>query len=131
LTPIYEFHGYLSEQAPDDEQATFRLLQLADVAQFNVAEDVVSELCTWRYKSAQCGSTGSAATCLKRFSDCIDATRAASERFNGVLTPPPANAVVNVPPVVTVNPPGSGATPGRGAGGSGGGRGRLPEMNPL
>jgi hypothetical protein len=106
---MFDFYGYLSEQRPGDEEVGFRLLQLADVTQFSVADDVVGELCTWRYKSAQCGSAGSAAACPKRFSDCIDATRAASERFNGVLTAP-STTIVNVPPVVTVHPPGGGAS---------------------
>jgi hypothetical protein len=130
---MLEFHGYLSEQKPTDEEVSFRLLQLADVAQFNVADDVVGELCTWRYKSAQCGSTGSAAACPKRFIDCKDATRAAQERFNGVLSPAPSNTVANVPPVVTV--PGTGGGGGRAGNGSNSdspGRGRRPLMdNPL
>lgn len=108
---MLEFHGCLFEQAPDDDECSFRLVQLSDVAQFNVADDVVSELCTWRYKSAQCGSTGSAATCPKRFTDCKDATRAAQERFNGVLNPAPTNAVTNAPPVKTLpSHPGSGGS---------------------
>jgi phage-related protein len=93
---MLEFHGYISEQKPTTKRSRFRLLQLADFSQFNVAEDVIRELCTWRYKSAQCGSTGSAAACPKRFIDCKDATRAAQERFNGVLASAPASAVVNV-----------------------------------
>jgi phage-related protein len=102
---IFEFHGTLTEPNPKEEEAIFRMLQLTDVTQFSVAEDVVGELCTWRFKSAQCGSTGSAVVCKKRFIDCSDATRLATERFNGILAPPPSNAIVNTPPVVT--------TPGR------------------
>ena len=109
---FFQFHGYLSEQQPGEEEAVFRMLQLSDWTEFNIAEDVVSELCTWRYKSVQCGSTGTATSCPKRLTDCQDPTRAAQERFNGVLLVPPASAIVNPPPVVTAPPVGAPNYPG-------------------
>src|SRR3954470_9303584 len=94
---MLDFYGYLSEQKAGEEEASFRLLQLDDVAQFSVAEEVISEMCSWRFKSAQCGSTGSAVVCKKRFIDCSDATRLATERFNGILSAPPPSAVFDAP----------------------------------
>jgi hypothetical protein len=88
-----EFHGYLSEQSAPEDEFSLRMLQLFDPAQYDIAEDLITDTCSFRYKSAQCGSTGSAGSCSKRFSDCIDATRAASERFDGVLNPAPGPTV--------------------------------------
>jgi hypothetical protein len=115
---MFEFHGYLAEQKPGEEEASFRLLQLDDIAQYNVTEEVISEICSWRFKSAQCGSTGTAVSCKKRFVDCSDATRTATERFNAILSAPPPSAVFDSPaPITTI-----------GFGGGDGGDGRiLPE----
>src|SRR3954465_2942735 len=113
---MLEFHGYLSEQKPGEEEASFSLLQLDDVAQFSVSEEVISEMCRWRFKSAQCGSTGSATICKKRFPDCADATRAATERFNGILSAPPPSAVFDAPPPITDARGGFGGSGGRGRG---------------
>src|SRR5262249_2990744 len=99
---IKEFHCYLSEQNPKEEEASFKQLQLFDPAQYFVAADVEVEQCTFRYKSAQCGSSGSAPACPKRLVDCQDATRAAQEHFNGILTTI-ANTV-NTPPVNFIPP---------------------------
>jgi hypothetical protein len=98
---VLSFYGTLTEQAAPEEEATFRLVQLCDVSQYSVADDVIGELCTFRFKSKQCGSTGSAVACGKRFVDCTDATRAVRERFNAILNPPPSNTVANIPPVIT------------------------------
>jgi len=95
---IDEFHCSLTEQNPKVDEAGARELQLFDPAQYVVAGDVQIELCTWRFKSAQCGSTGSASSCLKRLvQDCQDASRAAQERFNAILTTVPNS--IFVPPV--------------------------------
>ncbi|HEX7285680.1 MAG TPA: hypothetical protein VF532_05825 [Candidatus Angelobacter sp.] len=83
---INEFHCSLSEQNPKEQEAGARCLQIFDPSQYALAGDIVSTLCTWRFKSLQCGSTGSASVCAKRFTDCQDATRAATERFHAVLT---------------------------------------------
>ncbi len=109
------FFTYLTEQSPSEDECSFRMLQIFDPAQYDVADDVIGELCTWRYKDAMCGSTGSALTCPKRFIDCIDATRTASERFNGILSIVP-NANLNPPPVGL----GGGGGGGNGDGGDGG-----------
>ncbi len=80
------FYASMSEQNPAEDEVSFRLLQLFDTAQYDVADDIQSEFCSLRYKELACGSSGSAATCLKRFIDCNDASRAASERFNAILS---------------------------------------------
>jgi hypothetical protein len=83
---INDFHCSLSEQNPKEQEAGVRCLQIFDPSQYSLAGDIVSTLCTWRFKSLQCGSAGSASACAKRFSDCQDPTRAATERFHAVLT---------------------------------------------
>jgi phage-related protein len=93
---IDEFHCSLTEQNPKEDEAGARELQLFDPAQYVVADDVQVELCTWRFKSVQCGSTGSASFCLKRLVDCQDASRAAQERFNAILTTVP-NSIFTPP----------------------------------
>jgi phage-related protein len=102
----YEQHGSLSEQAPDEQQATFRLLQLMDSSMFAVPADDYAELCSWRFKSPQCGSTGDATVCDKRYATCADVHHAAVERFGGLLTPPPTSTFT--PPVNTVTTIGAG-----------------------
>lgn len=99
-----EFHGYLAEQNPTQDEVSFRHLQLFDPAQFDVCAEVISELCPFRYQSAQCGSTGSATTCDFKFTTCEDSNHAAKERFSGVLTIVPSAGIANGFPKV-VNPP--------------------------
>jgi hypothetical protein len=106
---IHEFHGTLTDQESDEEQATFRLRQLIDGGEYDVPTDTVSEGCTWRYKSAQCGSVNAAATCNKTFADCT--VRGATERFNGVPMPQPLISI-------------GGVLNNRGGGRDGGGGGR-------
>lgn len=102
---IDEFHGYVSEQTPGEEEFTFRHLQLFDPAQYDVADDPISEMCTWRYQSPQCGSTGSATVCDFRFPTCNDSQHQAPERFNGVLSIVPT-AAVHTPPIGPHHGPG-------------------------
>jgi hypothetical protein len=92
---IDEFHCSLTEQNPKEDEAGARELQLFDPSQYVVAGDVQVETCTFRFKSAQCGSTGSATACPKRFIDCQDATRLAQERFPAILTTVPNSVFVN------------------------------------
>jgi hypothetical protein len=108
---IREFHCSLTEQNPKEDEAGFRELQLFDPTQYVIAGDVEVETCTFRFKSAQCGSTGTAVFCPKRLVDCQDATRAAQERFPAILTTIPTT--VFVPPLggIRERPPRPG-TPG-------------------
>jgi phage-related protein len=96
---IDEFHCCLSEATPTEDEVSFRELQLLDPSQYFVADDVVSELCTWRFKSLPCGSAGSAGVCDKLFTTCKDANHLAQERFNAVLTIVPGN--IFTPPLGT------------------------------
>jgi hypothetical protein len=112
---IREFHCSLTEQNPKEDEAGFRELQLFDPTQYVLAGDVQAETCTFRFKSAQCGSTGTATSCPKRLVDCQDATRLAQERYPGILTTMPNT--VNVPPLAGIGPrpprpvPGGGRRP--------------------
>ena len=113
---VREFHCSLTEQNPKEDEAGFRELQLFDPTQYVLAGDVQVETCTFRFKSAQCGSTGTATTCPKRLVDCQDATRLAQERYPGILTTVPNT--VNVPVTSLIDRPDPQNR--------GGGRGRGP-----
>ena len=117
---IDEFHCSLTEQDAKEDEVGFRELQLFDPSQYVVGGDVQVETCTWRFKSLQCGSTGSATGCPKRLIDCQDATRAAQERFNAILT--------TVPNTVFTQEPGA-LVPGDPGGARGRGRGPQPNLN--
>jgi phage-related protein len=93
---VREFHCSLSEQNPKEDEAGFRELGLFDPTQYVLAGDVQVETCTLRYKSLQCGSTGTAVACPKRLVDCQDASRAAQERFNAILTTIPTTVFVQI-----------------------------------
>jgi hypothetical protein len=82
---LMEWHCYVTEPEPKEDEAVLRLVQLFDPSQYSIADRVVSETCDLIYQSLECGSTGSAVSCDKTFPACIASTRAASERFNGVL----------------------------------------------
>jgi hypothetical protein len=121
---IDRFDYSLTEESPSEDEVSFRMLQLFDSSQYDVAADIQTDTCTWRYKEKACGSTGSATTCLKRFIDCSDATRAATERHNAILSIVPNATLVHI-------------TSGGGGGGGGdtnGGRvggGGGNDINPL
>jgi hypothetical protein len=107
---IDEYHCSLSEATPNEDEVSFRLLQLFDPTQYFVADDVVSELCTLRFKSLACGSTAAGTACDKLFTTCKDANHVAQERFNAVLTivpgnifTPPIGAGNGVPPKPIIN----------------------------
>ncbi|HLJ87765.1 MAG TPA: hypothetical protein VKZ53_13145 [Candidatus Angelobacter sp.] len=113
-----ELHMTLSEQNPREDEVSFRMLQLFDTSQYDVAGDVQDEICTWRYKSPQCGATDSATSCTKFFSDCV--VHGAVERFNAIVTIVP-NVAVTTPPTQF------------GGGGNRGGSDRIPPrlLRPL
>lgn len=100
-----EFHGQMFEQNPLEDEFSFRVTQLFDPAQYDVAGDAISELCTFRFKSAQCGSTGSATVCDFRLTTCQDANHLAQERFNGVLSTVPTAGITGPDPGGRGNPP--------------------------
>jgi hypothetical protein len=86
-----EFHCSLSEPSPAEDEASFRLLTLLDPSQYFCADDPQGELCSWRFKSAQCGSTADGTVCDKTMPTCQDVHHAAQERFNGILATVPGN----------------------------------------
>lgn len=87
---LREFHCSVTEPDSDWEEFTFRLTQLQDPNAYVAPSRYYSEQCTWRYKSAPCGSTSGLATCPKTVSAC--AARGARERFNGIPFTTPATA---------------------------------------
>lgn len=82
---LKEFHFTLHESTSKEDEATFRMLQLADFSRIYVGDAVIQETCSFAFKTLQCGSTGTATSCPKRLVDCQDPTRAAQERFDGVI----------------------------------------------
>jgi hypothetical protein len=92
---IDEFQGVLTEPEADDDQVQFRMVQLCDPNQAEIATDVYSETCTLRFKEVRCGSTSPNLTCSKRFIDCT-----AVERFNGTPGVPPGSQQVS--PIVQI-----------------------------
>ncbi len=72
-----------------------------------IPERVYSQLCTWKFKSTECGYTGSEFTvCNKTFANCT--ARARTHSFNGFihLTRDLAEQVPPVPPPDPVGPGG-------------------------
>jgi hypothetical protein len=95
---IERFDGYFTDQDGDEEQFVFRLAQLLDGQQFEVANELYVETCTLRFKNPRCGSTNGGQTfCTKKLivvapgpNDC-----SAVERFNGVPNPAPQSIYPN------------------------------------
>lgn len=91
----WEMHGFATEPRLGREYITVRMLQLMDPSDVDGLPETYQESCSWRFKSAQCGSMGTAATCPKTAAACADPTRNARPRFNGLSKPP---VVKNAPP---------------------------------
>lgn len=108
-----EFHFYLTDQQPDEEQVTFRLAQLTDANQYEIGCQIYSEQCTWTYKGEACRSTSDLPACAHTLDDCQ--ARGARASFNGSPIPPPwteytpapqtsaASAATTVSPAVVVS----------------------------
>jgi hypothetical protein len=119
---VDRFDGYLTEQDGNEEQFMFRVAQLLDAQQYDVADDPYAETCTLRFRNDRCASTGVNTICTKRFvpsgagpNDCT-----ALERFNGSPNPAPNNLYQ----IIT-------QTPERIGGGGGGRQPRDPRMPRL
>jgi hypothetical protein len=85
-----QYLGTKTEIEPDNEQISFRMVQLFDPNLTDIADDVYSETCTLLFKSVRCGSTSLNATCAKRFSVCT-----AVERFRGIPSVPPGHTQIS------------------------------------
>lgn len=105
-----EFHGTLREGIVTETQVRFRFHQLLDPSVLTVPTESQIELCSWRFKSPQCGSTGAGTSCPKDFASCADSSRAATERYNGILTPPPLSVFAINPNYVKPAVGGGGTT---------------------
>jgi hypothetical protein len=117
---VDEYHGFLSEMSDNEQDVTFRLIQLLDTGEIVVPLDIQSEQCTLDYKGDMCGSTHASATCDRTFGACV--TRGVQERFNGI---PVGVQLVTIAPTRPVG--GDGGVLG-GHGGDGG-RGGLHRPN--
>jgi hypothetical protein len=127
---IFEFHGFLTKPRTTPTEAQVRVVQLFDTNISKMPPDTYTEGCTWhgRFKvDPRCGSGGSATSCPGDFASCKDATRAATEHFNGVPHTPSGSGY----PVELAGGSGGGGIGGGGGGGGGGegggGHGRMLE----
>lgn len=90
---VDRFDGYITEPDGNEEEFRYRVPQLLDAQQYDLADDPYSETCTLRFKSDRCASVGVNVICTKRFiptapgaTDCT-----AVEHFNGSPNPAPNN----------------------------------------
>jgi hypothetical protein len=84
--------GFLSDQQGDETRVQLLAHHAARRRAGGRPRADVPVVCSWapRFKlDPRCGSVGSAASCDGTFPACADATRAATERFNGIPVPPP------------------------------------------
>ncbi|HWR37695.1 MAG TPA: hypothetical protein VN622_17670 [Clostridia bacterium] len=91
LGVVEEFHGRLFEQGRDATEASFRMVQIFDANEYEIADVDYQEGCPLRYKSDMCGSVSGLATCPKKVSDCV--ARNNTERFMGCPNPPPVGVL--------------------------------------
>ena len=78
------FQGKVSACRIERRRADISLMSGLDPTAQKVPERFYSSLCDWKFKSTECGYTGSAFTvCNKTFADCT--ARAQTHRFNGFI----------------------------------------------
>lgn len=75
--------GVLSEQQAGEDVVSWRLIPEYDFSAIALPERDFATTCSWRYKSAPCGSTSGEATCPKDYDSCK--ARGATHRFNGFI----------------------------------------------
>ena len=99
------FGGSVASVRIERRRAELVMIAGLDPTARRIPERVYSQLCTWKFKSAECGYTGSEFTvCDKTFADCTARDREHS--FNGFihLTRDLAEQVPPVPPPDPVDP---------------------------
>ena len=99
------FGGSIASVRIERRRAELVMTSGLDPTARRIPERVYSQLCTWKFKSLECGYTGSEFTvCNKSFADCT--ARAQTHRFNGFihLTRDLAEQVPPVPPPDPVDP---------------------------
>ena len=101
------FGGSIASVRIERRRAELVMTSGLDPSARRIPERVYSQLCTWKFKAAECGYTGSGFTvCDKTFANCT--ARAQAHRFNGFihLTRDLAEQVPPVPPPDPVGPGG-------------------------
>jgi len=73
--------GRLTDQELRDDAVSFRLVSEPDYSTIDAQARNYAQLCTWRFKSAQCGYSGSETACNKTFARCQELAQ--THRFNG------------------------------------------------
>ena len=73
--------GRLTDQELRDDAVGFRLISEPDYLTIDAQARNYAQLCTWRFKSPQCGYTGGATSCNKTFTNCQ--SHGCQHRFNG------------------------------------------------
>ena len=99
------FDGRVASCRIERRHAELVLISGLDPTARRIPERVYSQQCTWKFKSAECGYTGTEFTvCNKTFADCT--ARAQTHRFNGFihLTRELTEQVPPVPAPQPVNP---------------------------
>lgn len=77
------FDGVIADADVGEEVGQIRLAANLDPAARRLPIRGHALLCTWRFKSAECGFVGALTTCTKTFAQCTE--RAQTHRFNGFL----------------------------------------------
>ena len=78
------FGGSIASVRIERRRAELVMTSGLDPSARRIPERVYSQLCTWKFKSTECGYTGSEFTvCNKSFADCT--ARAQTHRFNGFI----------------------------------------------
>ncbi len=101
------FDGRVASCRIERRHAELVLISGLDPTARRIPERVYSQQCTWKFKSPECGYTGTEfAVCNKTFADCT--ARAQTHRFNGFihLTRELAEQIPPVPPPAPVDPTG-------------------------
>lgn len=73
--------GRLTDQELRDDAVGFRLISEPDFSTIDAQARNYAQLCTWRFKSAQCGYSGAETACNKTFARCQELSN--QHRFNG------------------------------------------------
>ena len=101
------FDGRVASCRIERRHAELVLISGLDPTARRIPERVYSQQCTWKFKSAECGYTGTEFTlCNKTLTDCT--ARAQTHRFNGFihLTRELTEQIPPVPPPAPVDPTG-------------------------
>ena len=77
------FEGLVGAAEIDEPDMQLRLVSALDPTAARAPERFYSNLCTWKFKSPECGYVGALQTCNKTFADCV--VRVQEHRFNAFV----------------------------------------------